>query len=335
MKKLFFTLAFVAAFLLNAQDIHFTQYGFSPLNTNPASTGFFDGDYRLGGIFRNQWSAVPVPYNTASFFGDMRLGQNKLASDRVGVGFLFNNDVSGDSKYGTTQIYVPLAYQKKMNADSTLIVSVGLQPGISSTGFKTAALTFDSQYDGSQYNGALPSQENFAVTNQTKFDLNAGVLSQYTFMQRGYVLAGVSAYHLTVPSVTYFNNKASKLDFKTNVYALLNYPLAPVFDVNIELLYSMQGQYRELVSGVNAKFIFPVKHHQAVFAGAYLRPKDAFIARVGMEFKSWQFTMAYDVNTSGFKAATNRKGAMEFGLIYIFKKIIPFIPKKRVCPVYM
>ena len=335
MKRIFFVILLFISVACFGQDIHFTQYSFSPLNTNPANTGFFDGDYRLGGIFRNQWADVPVPYNTVAFFGDMRVGQKKLGSDRLGVGVMFNNDVSGDSKYGTTQLYFPVSYQKKVNRDSTLLVGFGLQPGISSTGFKTSALTFDTQYDGTQYNGALPSQEYFAATNQTKFDLNAGLMTQYTFIQRGYVQAGISSYHLTVPSVTYFNNKQVKADIKTNVYFLLNYPLGSNLDANVEMLYSMQGEYREMVSGANLKYIFNTKHHQAVFAGGYLRPKDAFIARVGMEYKNWRFTMAYDVNTSDFKAATNRKGAMEFGLIYIFKKIIPFVPKKRVCPVFM
>ena len=334
--KIFFLLGFIFIGKINfGQDIHFSQYGMSPINTNPAMTGLYDGDIRAGAIYRSQWAAVPIPYTTTSFFGDMRFGQNKLGSDRLGVGFVFNYDVAGDSKYGTTQIYLPISYVKKMNKDSSLLMSLSLQPGISSTGFKTQALTFDTQYDGYQYNAALPSQENFYATNQTKFDLNSGAMFQYNIVQRGYVQAGVSIFHMTTPKVSYFNNSNINIDMKTNSYAMINYPVAQMLDASVELLYSSQGKYHELVTGANLKYIFPTKYYQTFFLGAYVRPKDAFIARVGMDYKTWKFSMAYDVNTSAFKAATNRKGAIEFALIYIFKKEIPFIAKKRVCPIYM
>jgi len=78
---------------------------------------------------------------------DMRRAVKKQQGDYTGVGFIFNNDVSGDSRYGTTQLYIPLSYIKKLK-DSTLLVSVGIQPGISNIGFRTNKLTFDNQYDG-------------------------------------------------------------------------------------------------------------------------------------------------------------------------------------------
>ncbi|MBC7862659.1 MAG: PorP/SprF family type IX secretion system membrane protein [Bacteroidia bacterium] len=334
-KTAILALGFLVAGNLFSQDIHFSQYGFSPINTNPATTGFFDGDFRAGGIYRTQWWNVPVPYNTVSIFADTRMGQKKMKSDRLGLGFLFNNDVSGDSKYGTTQLYLPVSFVKKLNSDSTFIGSIALQPGISATGFKTNALKYETQYNGTGYDEALPSLENYNVTNQTKFDLNFGAFTQYNFIQRGYVQTGLSMYHLLPQKVSYFNNNSIKLDPKTNIYLLANYPVAGMLDAQVEVLYSRQGKFQELVAGANLKYIFETKHYQTIFAGAYLRPKDAFIARIGMEYKNWKYSMAYDVNTSGFKAATNKKGALEFALIYIMKKQIPFVAKKRVCPIYM
>ena len=330
---LFFSFGLI---LVHAQDIHFSQFGFSPLNTNPANTGFFDGDFRAGAIYRSQWFEVPgLPYKTVSLFGDMRYAHPKTGNDRIGIGILFNNDVAGESRYGTTQFSIPLSYIKKVNADSSFLMSLSLQPGISYTGFQTQHLTFDTQYDGVQYNSSLSSQENFSALNQTKFDLNIGAMSQYYFMPRGFLQFGFSAYHLVKQNVTYFGNSSLKLDPKSNVYAQANYPVGNTFDLNAEILYSRQGKYQEFLLGINARYIFPVKFNQVVFAGAYIRPGDAIVPRIGLEFKQWKFSMAYDLNTSGFNAATNRRGAMEFGLIYVFKKIIPFVAKKKVCPIYM
>ena len=218
--QIIYFLFFIAVFS-TAQDIHFTQFTYTPLNTNPAQTGLFDGDYRVGGNYRTQWWEVPgLPYTTFSCFGDMRQSSKKIGSDRIGVGFLMNYDVAGASRYGTTQLYLPISYIKKANADSTLLISFGLTPGISSTGFKTDHLTFDSQYDGLQYNSTLPSQENFASFNQTKFDLNTGTILQYTYMPRGVIQAGFSAYHLLPQRLSYFNNQQIVLIL---VYILCSY----------------------------------------------------------------------------------------------------------------
>jgi hypothetical protein len=86
-----------------AQDIHFTQYNFSPLNENPANTNLFDGDMRFVGNFKNQWQSVPVSYNTASASMDMNYVTLKN-NDRIGGGFLFYYDQAGDSKFTSLNV---------------------------------------------------------------------------------------------------------------------------------------------------------------------------------------------------------------------------------------
>jgi len=51
----------LSALGLTAQDIHFSQYGNSPLNLNPGLAGVFGGDLRFVGNYRKQWLTVPVP----------------------------------------------------------------------------------------------------------------------------------------------------------------------------------------------------------------------------------------------------------------------------------
>ena len=74
-----------------AQDIHFSQYTGSILNVNPAFTGLFDGDYRVNGIYRSQWSSVPVPYSTISIAVDGRFKTKKMKSDCFGLMATFAN----------------------------------------------------------------------------------------------------------------------------------------------------------------------------------------------------------------------------------------------------
>jgi hypothetical protein len=73
----------------------------------------------------------------------------------------------------------------------------------------------------------------------------------------------------------------------------------------------------------------------AVSIGAFYRLKDAFILAANMDYRNFNVGFSYDVNTSKLREATNRRGGFEISVIYIFKKIQPFVAKKRVCPVYM
>ena len=328
---LLLTVYFVNAFVL-AQDIHFSQYNMSPLNLNPAFTGLFDGDYRVGAIYRSQWSSVPVPYSTVSLMADRTM---MIRGKDFGAGLLFNNDVSGTNKYSTTQLYIPLSYITKINGDSNLVLSIGVQPGISSIGFKTNKQTFDSQFDGDAYNPALPTNENFPSISKTYFDAIGGFLVQYQVKPLTVLTAGLSLSHLNQPKVSFFKNPDIRLDPKIVPYFSVKFPVAPRTALTTEIMYEKQGKFHETVFGARAAYTLNSKDYQVVSAGVYTRLKDAVIMRVGYDYKQWQFGMSYDINTSAFVAATNRRGAIEFALIYIFKKENIFIPKKRVCPIYM
>lgn len=334
-KNIFVLLASLFALKYSAQDIHFSQYNMSPVNLNPAFTGFFDGDYRGVANYRSQWRTVPVTYNTVSFQADARKEFENNKSDRWGVGALFNNDIAGDSRYGTTQLYIPLSYIKKINTDSNFFVSAGFQPGISNIGFRTNKLSYDSQWDGDAYNPALPSGENYAQLKRTYFDVNMGLAMQYQFKQKSAVTFGLNLSHLTTPRVSYFKNDAIRLDRKFNSYISFTYPFTKKLNIEAEYLFQKQGKFKENVLGAKLFYSLNEKDKQDVNAGIYLRTKDALVLRVGYDIKQWQFGMSYDINTSNFNVATNRRGAIEFAVIYIFKKEKIFTPKKRSCPVYM
>ncbi len=315
-----------------AQDIHFTQFSMSPLNLNPAFAGYFDGDYRAGAIYRSQWSAVPVPYATASLMGDMRF---EPLGHQLGGGFVFNHDVSGDSHYGTNQFYLPLAYHRRISSDSSLFVSLGLQPGISNIGFRINNLSFDSQFDGDNYNPALSPDENFPAFSRTYFDLNSGLAIHYYVNQQTWFVGSFAVSHINRPGVSFFKNQGIQLDVKTQTYLALNLRKGLRSNFMPEILFEKQGKFQELLAGAKVSCLINENEAQSINFGAYMRARDAVLLRAGYNYKQWQFGMSYDINTSAFRAATNRRGAIEFALIYIFKKEVPFIPKKRVCPVYM
>jgi len=333
--NLFFTILMICSKSIVSQDIHFSQYNGSLLNANPAFSGFFDGDHRIGAIYRSQWSSVPVSYSTFSAFGDTKLKTKNMKSDRIGVGLLFNNDKAGYANYSINQFFLSGSYIHKLNKDSTLLWSTGANIGFSNVAFNYSKMTFDNQYDGNSYNASQATGENFASNATNYADVNLGTLIKYAFKQRAYVQYGLSFSHINSPKITFQNNTSVKIDAKLYNYFSFQYPVAPSLDVMLELLHQRQGKFNEFIPTAMLKLRLNETNQQQVGVGFNYRAKDAFVARLFYQVKTLNVGLSYDVNTSKFVAATNRRGGVEVYLTYIFKKIVPFVPKTRVCPIYM
>jgi type IX secretion system PorP/SprF family membrane protein len=317
-----------------AQDIHYSQFNASPLNLNPSQTGLFDGDWRYAGNYRSQWSAIPVPYKTFSLSGETRL-KTRLKNDVPAVGLLINSDKAGDSRFSTTQIYLSAAYIKKLNSDSTSFLSFAIQPGLSSKSFNINELTFDNQYDGDSYDPNLGSGETFARTRITYFDMGAGVGYLWRKSHRRQLNAGISVLHLNKPKQSFFDNTDIRLDMKLNVSALAQVPVTTRVDVLPTFQYQRQGKFQETVVGVSGKYHLLDGMNTAVSLGAKYRMKDALIVVGGIDIQRFMIGVSYDVNTSKLTEATNRRGGFEISVIYVIRKVVPFVAKKRVCPIYM
>jgi type IX secretion system PorP/SprF family membrane protein len=328
--------AILCSSFLAAQDIHYSQFNNSPYNLNPAQTGLFNGDYRVASNYRSQWSAVPVPYKTFSIGGDARL-KTKMENDVPGVGLLINSDQAGDSRFSTLQILGSASYIKKLDKDSVNFISLGIQPGFTTKSFDINALTFDSQFDGDSYNAGIPSGESFSRTRISYFDLGAGLAYLWRKNSRKQLNAGISLLHLTRPKQSFFNDRDIRLDMKFNVSAIAQFPVTEKIDILPTFLYQSQGRFNETVFGAFGKYhLKPIDGVPTAFSlGAKYRVKDAFVLVAGLDYRNFNVGLSYDINTSSLTAATGGRGGFEISVIYIFRKIVPFVAKKRVCPIYM
>src|SRR6185436_16137455 len=95
----------------SAQDIHFSQFYASPLTLNPANTGMFKGDWRVAGIYRDQWRAISPAMMTAAASYDQLFTVKKQT---IGGGVVLAHDRSGEAKLNVTKIFLSGAYQYKL-----------------------------------------------------------------------------------------------------------------------------------------------------------------------------------------------------------------------------
>src|SRR5215831_19358113 len=89
---------------VRAQDPHYTQYYVYPSWLNPSLTGVFDGDYRVSGIYRNQWGSVATPFQTPGLALDLNTNKN------TSFGISALRQKAGDGGYYYTTAYASMAY---------------------------------------------------------------------------------------------------------------------------------------------------------------------------------------------------------------------------------
>lgn len=322
-------------FLLS-QDLHYTQYNASPQNLNPAQAGLFNGDWRFVGNYRTQWAGISVPFVSYSVAADTRLKQ--IIKSTPALGLLVNTDKSGDSKFTATQIFLSAGIIKKLNSDSTHFISIAIQPGFTTKKFNADALTYDKQYDGDNYNPSLSSGENFVgSTSMSYFDGGGGLAYLWKKSNRTHLNVGASFFHINKPKQSFFNNGDVKLDVKTIISGIAEFPVTEKVDVLPTFLFQKQGDFNETLLGVMGKYYLrPIAGMTAAASFGFLyRSKDACNVVATVDYRNFTAGLSYDLNVSKLREASNIRGGFELSLIYIFKKDVPIVVKKRVCPVYM
>jgi type IX secretion system PorP/SprF family membrane protein len=323
--------------LLSGQDIHFSQFMTSPLMLNPATTGFFNGTYRLALNGKNQWQAVTKPYQTMSLGFDMSPIQRRYHRDAFGAGILINADIAGDSKFSTTAPSLSLSYIRSLNRRGSQMLSVGLMAGWVFRSINYSALHFDNQFNGSYYDPDLANNEDFSLRNYNYFDLGTGIHWHYQISRESSAYAGLGVFHLLKPKQSFMDDNSIRLDVKWSGYAGAQFSVSQTVDLLPQFLFLKQGPYREVLIGARAKYMknrYSPMEYASLNVGIFYRNKDAMVFMTGFDYKGFEFGLSYDMNVSALKPASYYKGGLEFSLIYMYSKFKHKRRREIPCPIF-
>lgn len=314
-------------FVITAQDIHFTNFGFSPLNTNPALTGVFPGDVRANASYKQQWGVFSdlVSYTTFSGSADFKLG-NKIADFspwRAGV--LLNYDQAGWSRLQNMSFTLAGSYMMPLTKKDFL--SGGVSAGFNQRSFRTQDLTWDDQYVERIYDPNVVSKDVGLFDGSTNYTtLNAGInYHRQAPNSRGAFDFGFGAFQFNKPSVNFRTGVKISCDPRFSASLSTNLPLSDRFDILLDGLYQIQGPHKELVGGIGGRIYLINKETSllALEAGVSVRSADAFSPHIGLLYNQWRIAVNFDANYSQFTNATNRLGGPEVHVMYIFKRVRP------------
>lgn len=320
---------------LIGQDVHFSNFTQYPPIINPAQAGFFSGHYRIMGQYRMQWRSVPVNYQTIA--GGVDASLRPFFSDkdgRIGLGIFLFNDEAGDADLSNNMVAVQGAFHEVLYDKVTL--SAGVYASLHQRKANPNAVTWESQYNGDQYDPALPSGESFTSQYSNYYTAGVGIsISYQNSSTRSHYRFGISSYNLNKPRFSFASDTEVKLGQRYNFFIQLTQQVQSTLDVNLNGLLSQQGSYREILVEVLVRKYFPFLsgNNIQIFGGLGVRIQDAFYPKVGIRINQTEAGVSYDINVSEWKQASLRRGGPELFIHHIIYKVEP--PKEfKTCPVF-
>lgn len=322
MKKLYSILVLLLLTIgaVQGQDVHFSQFYETSILRNPALTGIFTGDYKVGAIYRNQWSSISKPFQTALVSGEVKIPVNEVG-DFVSIGILAFYDKAGSIELKTLGAYPAVNYNKSLEDGHNSFLSVGFTGGYMQRTYDPTKMTFNNQYQNNTYNAANPSGERLSDPKINNWDLGAGISFSSTAGaddQLNYFV-GIAGYHFTNPNQSFENNNTINLDMRWVGSAGLSTQLSDIYGLHMYANYTRQGSYQEIIAGgliswnkmeTRSEILF------ALYGGVFYRYADALVPTVKLKYKDYAIGVSYDLNVSKLKAATNLQGGLE---ISVFK----------------
>jgi type IX secretion system PorP/SprF family membrane protein len=321
---------------VQAQDIHFSQFNMTPLLQNPALCGV---NYDLQAIlnYKNQWNSVTSPYKTYNLSFDMKLNTKKATKGFFAAGIDLFSDKSGDSKMGTNQGMLSLAYHILLNDKTTL--GGGIMGAVVQRTINYSQLQWMSQYDGQSYNPTFATGEPTAAKSMMYTNFGAGIVWSYKkgdeFISSNELVKaniGVSVFQPHQPAYSFYDtdeNLYRKFVSHGNLlYGLntTNFCIVPGYT------FSAQGKSIEFIVGSAFRYITkenalysPYVKNSAISLGIYYRNQDAFIPTFLIEMGQYALGLSYDINVSKLKSASSGRGGFELSLRYVNRN--PFLYK--------
>lgn len=300
-----------------AQDVHFSQFYQNPLLNNPALTGIFNEDYKVGITYRNQWSSLATPFRTTVVDAETKVHLNNV-NDYVSFGLLAFFDKAGTIDFNTNAVYPAINYNKSIEDKYNSYISVGFTAGFINRTVDPSKMTFDNQYINGGYDPNAGTGENISTNKLTYWDLGAGVTFNSSFDENNTInyFLGFAAYHITKPTSQFSggNTELANLNMRLDATGGLNYEFDYEFGGMFYANVMMQKPYQEIIVGGLLKWTKPDNSNSPAFtlyAGGFYRYQDAVIPTVKIRYKMNTFAFSYDYTSSSLKSAIGSHGAYE------------------------
>lgn len=314
-------IAAVCGLQLKAQDLHFSQFFEAPLLRNPSLAGIFTGDYRVQGVYRDQWNSFTNAYRTGSLNAELKMPVGK-GDDYITGAMQMLFDKSGTVGLTTAEVLPAINYHKSLSNEKPMYIAFGVMGGLVRKNIDMSKMTTDNQYGPGGFDPTLPNGELITAPNFMTWDASAGVSFNTTFGtdNENSLFVGGAYHHLNRPKNSFYRDPTIELKAKYVFSAGVKLNVDEYSYFILQADYSTQGTYQEIIAGALYSYKLgddPVDPMYTVHFGGFLRYRDAFIPVVKIDRNRLSMAISYDVNISQLKTASMGRGGIEVSVSYL------------------
>ncbi len=300
-----------------AQDIHFSKFFSAPLILNPANTTNYHGNWSMITNYRNQGVETSDSYVTSSFAFDFPV---YIKNERAGLGLIWINDKSASNTLSVNKLYVSSAYFVRISKKSYL--HMGMQAGYVHKNLDFNKLSFPDQFDmtSGYFNSDLYSNEILEYSSISYLDLNWGLIWSFKAPEFTSEI-GMAMFHYNTPNEA-FSIIENELKPRYVYHAFFEKLLFKNYFIKPKLLFVNQNSASELLLGFDTGLLFPENkisksfYTGVFFRGGLNRTPDAFIVKAGFDYRNFDISVGYDIETHGNKLYAYTKNSIEISVIY-------------------
>jgi type IX secretion system PorP/SprF family membrane protein len=306
-----------------AQDPHFSQYAYTPLQINPAFTGVFDGLARVTNTYRSQWGGIGNGFKTLHISADAPIGKGNMKNQFFGIGGMIYQDNAGEAGFKSTILEGSLSFTTALD-DGDNFLSIGFQAGLNSQSIDLTKATWDNQWNGDTYDPSIQG-ESVQLPTTNYLDFNAGLLYYWVPDGTNSFHIGGSMQHIGSPNVSFYTNSESPLRQKWTIHTGGEIELSKDYTwLNPRAMYLMQGNQQELLIGADIKNKVRFKSRYTnymkeayFYGGLFYRWKDAYVLRARFEYNTVGLGISYDINSSTLSNLAGSANAFEVNFTYV------------------
>lgn len=303
-----------------SQDIHFSQFFEAPLLRNPSLAGIFNGDIRVQGVYRDQWSSFTNAYRSGSLNAEYKMPIGK-SNDFITTGLQLLFDKAGTVGLATTSFLPAINYHKSLSDEKQMYLSLGFMGGLVQKSIDRSKITTNNQYNGNAYNPALADGESFTDANYNYLDGSFGASFNTSFgdAQINSIFLGAAYHHFNRPRNSFYHSESEALNPKYVFSAGIKFNVNDYTSYTLQGDYSQQGFFRELIGGALISYKIGELDNPSytLYGGLFLRWKDALIPVLKIDYNPFSVAISYDANISTLKTASQGRGGFELSVSWL------------------
>lgn len=314
-----------------AQDVFFSQIDANRIYFNPASTGMIDGHIRAIALHRQQWTGIQKGFVTSFASLEIPFYDKFDKINKAGIGGFFYQDVAGTSKFKTTQ--ASLSASGIVEIGPSHFLSGGIGASFIQRSYDLSTIQWVNQYDGKNYNPAIPHYENLFLPNVYFMDVTIGARYEHHFVKKSfrkvsykYFAVDASLSHVTAPDLMY--SLQTQESIKRRISAGFQY----LYDFNrsklgIHLFYQFmkQGNFQFMQGGLlfrrrlnEQSQITGIRNYKVFSAGLIYRQTGSIVPNIRFKISDFEMGICYDAFIGAQKY--NAKGFSAFEIMLTYEK---------------